>query len=105
VSTPYRQSFGGDSWRPEDAVSPSRLPARIRDDEYYFDEEYYDDWDIAESISTIPRDFSGRDAFLYYDRDWKQWKCTCKKFQVKGSCFHTSRMRPEEVITPNAKYL
>ena len=93
---PYRQSFGGESWRPEDD-SP-RLPARVRDDEYYFDEEYYDYEDC------ISLDYPGRDI-LYYDRLWRQWKCTCRKYQNKGSCFHTARMRSEEVVIPNAKYL
>lgn len=111
MATPYRESYGDDEVRPENAEgwTPSYHAREYAREPAWWDEE--DDYNPDETedyLAASIRYFENRNKVnggVWYDIPAREWKCRCQEFEDKGKCRHLHRFRPQETVNLIEGYL
>lgn len=71
--------------------------AQVDDDEYGEDDLSPADWHYSSEPVRVPA--------LKYNWETHLWECGCNTFAFKGSCKHAIRLRKEELVEVNERFL
>lgn len=91
MAIPYQESFGDDFYEDERPLTRGYREDDVPPDWYY--------GAPGEERRVKPLDTIG------YNPVTRSWECTCKHFQVTGTCVHSYRFKKQVTVVPKEEYL